>query len=125
MFANPEDMLIKIQAYFEEKIESGKPITVSGLAYYLGFVSRQSLYDYKIKEEFAYIIKHSILFIESCYEENLHTGNCTGSIFALKNMGWKDKTETGFTDSEGQDIKASFTVVQLGNTDIPILEDEK
>jgi hypothetical protein len=27
------------------------------------------------------------------YEENLMDKACTGSIFALKNMGWSDKSE--------------------------------
>ena len=32
--------------------------------------------------------------IENGYEKRLFENNPTGSIFALKNMGWKDKTET-------------------------------
>jgi hypothetical protein len=27
------------------------------------------------------------------YEKSLRQNNCTGAIFALKNFGWKDKTE--------------------------------
>ena len=68
--------------------------TITGLCYYLGFESRQSFYDYEKNEEFSYTIKRSRLFIEKEYEEQLSVGNTVGAIFALKNMGWKDKTET-------------------------------
>lgn len=67
--------------------------TITGLAYHLGFESRQSFYDYIEKIEFTYTIKRARLKIESKYEQNLQFNNATGSIFALKNFGWVDKTE--------------------------------
>lgn len=92
-FESPEDMENEIQAYFDMQVENKGIITVAGLAYNLGFESRQSLQDYKQKEEFTYIIKRAVLFIENCYEEKLSGTTPTGAIFALKNMGWKDKIE--------------------------------
>ena len=65
-------------------------LTITGLCYELGFASRQSFYDYEDKPLFTYTIKRARLYIESVYEANLHYGQCTGSIFALKNMGWHD-----------------------------------
>lgn len=67
--------------------------TVTGLAYYLGFESRQSVYDYEKDGQFSYVIKKARLKIESGYEQRLYSQSPTGAIFALKNMGWKDKTE--------------------------------
>lgn len=67
--------------------------TITGLCYHLGFESRQSFYDYEEREGFSYTIKRARLFIEKEYEEQLSTGNTVGAIFALKNFGWKDKTE--------------------------------
>lgn len=67
--------------------------TITGLALYLGFASRQSFYDYENRDGFSYTIKKARAFIEREYEEQLQFGNTTGAIFALKNMGWKDKTE--------------------------------
>jgi hypothetical protein len=67
---------------------------ISGLCYYLGFESRQSFYDYEERELFSYTIKRARLRIEMAYEKQLHDSSCTGSIFALKNFGWKDKVET-------------------------------
>lgn len=68
--------------------------TICGLAYYLGFVSRQSFYDYEKNIVFSDIIKKARLRIEMAYEERLADTGCTGAIFALKNMDWHDKTET-------------------------------
>ena len=94
LFETPEQLSDAIQAYFDKQIENKGIITVSGLAYALGFTSRQSIYDYKERDEFSYIIKRATLFVETCYEEKLSTPACTGSIFALKNMGWRDRSET-------------------------------
>lgn len=65
----------------------------TGLARYLGFESRQSLEDYKKKPGFSYPIKKALLQIEEKYENGLFGKNPAGSIFALKNFGWKDKQE--------------------------------
>jgi hypothetical protein len=94
----PEDLELAIDAYFEE---FGNGVTISGLAYYLGFESRQSMYDYKERPEFSYIIKRAALFIEQNYEGKLSNTSPTGAIFALKNMGWKDKHEQELTGANG------------------------
>jgi hypothetical protein len=94
IFETVEQLDNVIQAYFD-KIEADKGIvTIAGLTYALGFASRQSLYDYKDKPEFSYSIKRALLMVEVGYEQKLSGAACTGSIFALKNMGWKDKSET-------------------------------
>jgi len=83
----------KIEQYFASLEEIESKATITGLAYFLGFESRQSLYDYEKDGEFSYTIKKARLKIESVYEQNLHSCNATGSIFALKNFGWTDKSE--------------------------------
>jgi len=108
LFKTVKELEDKITGYFEKgikikKIVVGKkpnnyvveiPVpTISGLALYLGFESRQSFYDYENKPEFSYTIKKARLTIEVEYEGQLQVGNVAGAIFALKNMGWKDKTE--------------------------------
>lgn len=112
VYETPEEMEGAIEDYFnptsisttlkrdgsntpikEERTRREKP-TVTGLALHLGFESRQSIYDYKENGEFSYIIKRALLMVENGYEERLSENACTGAIFALKNMGWKDKTET-------------------------------
>lgn len=79
--------------------------TITGLCYYLGFESRQSFYAYEQKEAFSYIIKKARLRIEQHYEESLQLDAPTGSIFALKNMGWIDKNEIDHT-SKGEKLQA-------------------
>jgi hypothetical protein len=78
--------------------------TITGLCYHIGFESRQSFYDYEEKPEFTYTVKRARLFIEKEYEEQLSIGNTVGAIFALKNMGWKDKTEQDLSVSGGLGI---------------------
>jgi|14_taG_2_1085336.scaffolds.fasta_scaffold26381_2 hypothetical protein len=93
-----------IDEYFEESLKTKDkdngdrifidPPTITGLAYHLGFASRQSMYDYEEREEFSYSIKRACLRIEIAHEQNLFSTGATGSIFWLKNRGWKDKVET-------------------------------
>lgn len=121
-YDTPEALQGKIDEYFKsglkkrtvfvgkdkEPVEVEMP-TISGLAYFLGFASRQSFYDYEKREGFSYTIKRARLFIEVDYEEQLQHGNTTGAIFALKNMGWKDKTEHDHT-TKGE----KMNVISLG-----------
>jgi hypothetical protein len=103
-FDSAEELQLKINEYFKDPPDKRKVVsdgnefelpifTVCGLAYFLGFESRQSLYAYEQKLEFSYVIKRARLRIEQMYEQNLQFNNAAGSIFALKNMGWQDKTE--------------------------------
>jgi len=113
-FKTNKDLQDKIDKYFEEEtyckplldkegnpctnrqgkiLYDIKPPTVSGLAYYLGFSDRASLYDYKAKPEFTHTVKRATLLIERYAEEQLTQGNPSGAIFWLKNHRWTDKTE--------------------------------
>lgn len=118
IYDNADDLQQKIEEYFSggynlrsiisNGIELKVPaITISGLAYYLGFESRQSFYDYEERGVFSYIIKRARLRIEANYEENLQMGTPSGSIFALKNMGWSDKQEV---EHSGTQTMVSVTV---------------
>jgi hypothetical protein len=112
-----EELQIKIDNYFNQicgvfplKDESGKivfdkkgkpvldvkPPTVCGLAYNLGFASRQSIYDMEKTDKFSYTIKRALLQCEQFAEEQLYGSRPVGAIFALKNRGWKDKSEVDF-----------------------------
>lgn len=95
-----------IQSYFDDcvpEIEGGEVVnynypTITGLALYLGFASRQSIYDYKEHKEFSYTIKRAMTAIENHYEQRLNYQNATGAIFALKNMGWQDNKNIDLKD---------------------------
>lgn len=104
LFRTPEELEVKVAEYFESLKETKRPPTITGLVLYLGFESRQSFYDYQAKEDFSYAIKKARTRIENEYEVNLSGRNPTGSIFALKNMGWADKTEVDHT-TKGESIQ--------------------
>lgn len=112
-YTDPGQLEAAIQEYFAGT--EGKK-TITGLAYHLGFESRQSLYDYEQKGDFSYIIKRARLRVEIMYEENLQGQQCVGSIFALKNMGWKDNSRTELTGADGKDLNYNVTLDLGGNT---------
>lgn len=101
-FDSVEEMQEKISLYFDQCLENKDRPTITGLALFLGFCSRQSFYDYEAKPEFSYTVKRARLTIENEYEKRIGEG--AGYIFALKNFGWTDK----------QDLKLS------GDSDNPI-----
>ena len=112
-YKTPKEMQSKIDEYFaikcadevvmigDKEIIKYNPPTISGLALFLDFMDRCSLYDYINREKeyspdeqiFTHTIKKAIARIEEYAEKQLHVGNSTGAIFWLKNRGWKDKTE--------------------------------
>jgi len=112
IYNSPEEMAQKILEYFEwikgeetlvategkEGLQEWKrqpePVTITGLCIYLGFESRQSFYDYGDRADFSYIINKARLLVENGYEKKLSAAQVAGAIFALKNMGWKDRTES-------------------------------
>ena len=92
-YNSPEEMDPVIDSYFAECKANNEPITITGLILYLGFCSRDAMADYEKKPLFHDSIKKARLRVESEYEKKLSSQSVTGSIFALKNFGWKDKTE--------------------------------
>lgn len=91
MYDTPEEFAAACQDYFDWCGNNSEKPTITGLTLYIGFCSRSSLDEYEKKsEEFKYIIKRAKLAVENSYE----LSGQTIDIFALKNMGWKDKTET-------------------------------
>lgn len=125
LFKTAEELQTKITEYFESckykvireeteedpgEVQQGDIVTITGIALYLGFESRQSFYDYEKHEEYSYIIKRARLTVECEYEKRLQSKTPTGSIFALKNMGWVDKQELDHT-SLGE--KIAFSGIQI------------
>ncbi len=88
-FKSPAEMEAKCFDYFKYCIEEEEKPTITGLTLYVGFCSRSSWDDYKKKKEYSYIVKRSNLTVQNSYEKS----GSTFDIFALKNMGWKDKSE--------------------------------
>ena len=89
IFESPEQLEEKCIGYLKHCIETKEKPTITGLTLFVGFCSRMSWNDYQEKDEFSYIVKRAKMTIENSYEQS----GGTFDIFALKNMGWKDKTE--------------------------------
>ena len=107
--------IIKIRHTEEgEEIKYFYKPSVTGLALHLGYASRQSIYDNSNRDEsFSYMIKKAITFIEKYHEEALDSKNVTGHIFALKNMGWTDKTELETKDVTNKKDYSKLSVEDL------------
>lgn len=114
-FKTVEELTEKVERYFNTV-----PLaewTITGLALALD-TSRQTLLEYEGEVEgreeksllYADTIKKAKLMVENSYEIDLKKHGRTGTIFALKNFDWKDKTETDLT-SDGKPI---FQIINYG-----------
>ncbi|WP_157682036.1 terminase small subunit [Mucilaginibacter mallensis] len=92
-----------------------EPATITGLAFFLGFSSRQSFDDYETSGKHAYILKRGQLRIEAEYEKKLHQQPASGAIFALRSMGWNEKPEERSpTDPSSKTLKVK--ILETGPT---------
>jgi hypothetical protein len=92
LFETPEQFDAKVEEYQTFCEVKEYPVTWTGLALYLGFSSRQSIDEYLNYDGFSDSVKRAKAFVEWHYEMKLHGSSPTGSIFALKNFGWSDKS---------------------------------
>lgn len=126
-YTEVEVMEAKIQAYFDDCPDKRQSVfegvilnipcpTVTGLALYLGFVNRGSMYDYAKDGKFSNTIKKAIARIERVYESMLHGSSPTGAIFALKNFGWADKQIVATGDLSDNKFRDEFFGITTGKT---------
>ena len=97
LFESPDHLQAAVDRYFDDCKRDGKPSLWTGLALYLGFASRQSLWDYLgghkirgVSEEWLLPLQKAATRVEAGYEARLHEAACAGGIFALKQRGWTD-----------------------------------
>lgn len=110
LWKDPLELSNMIADYFN----STERPTLSGLAVYLE-IDRQTLYNYKERDEFFDIIKKATAKVESIYEERaIYENNPTGVIFALKNMGWTDRVSNDLT-TQGEKIVPPIQWVDATN----------
>lgn len=118
-FKSPTDMQKLIDAYFEKCKFEEEPLTVTGLAIALD-TTRETLMEYEVKPEFTDTVKKAKLKVEAYAEKMLFVGkSAAGPIFALKNFGWSDKTETELYGKNGGPIE---TKSNISDSDKAILE---
>lgn len=107
---SPKEMDKLINEYVMLQAEKKLPLLLTGMILYLGLSSRESFDEYKSYEGFSDSVKRGKLLIEVGYEFRLHGTTPTGSIFALKNFGWFDKTPEGGNDEPPETITPIFNV---------------
>jgi hypothetical protein len=112
MYDNPEEMFKKIGEYLQyeddQKDKVGKGVyTLSGCALFLGFASRESMYEYEKKSSgFTYAINKFRLFMTHWNEQKLYWGGTyMGSQFWLRNHG-------GYSEDVNQNLKHTITEVK-------------
>lgn len=122
-YETPQQLESEVIAFFQHCMDNKSNPGVTKLALFLGFASRQSLFDYKQDKEFAYIIQRALLVVESHYEDALNTFRSSGAIFALKNMGWKDQVDQNISQTiTNVSPIVKDTGVNLANNENDILQ---
>ena len=112
-YTEPAELHLKCEEYFAVCVEGEQRPTTAGLALFLGFSDKQSLYDYRKREEFSYPIKRALLKIECSLEQMLHGANVKGAIFGLRNMGWYNRPQTSVPRNIQRDLLQSMTDEEL------------
>jgi hypothetical protein len=123
LFKSEEELELMIQEYFNNTPDH--EITITGLALYLGFASRQSLHDYEEKDKYSYIIKRARLTVANSYEKELRRGDkpAAGIIFGLKNIDkWTDKQEISQNITADVTTQDKYDTSKLSSEELDTVE---
>jgi hypothetical protein len=114
-FTDRLSLLALIEQYFKQsadeptsKGKSSEPPTIAGLALFLGFNSKEDFDHYENKGKLASLIKRARFRVMAYYENRLHFPAPTGAMFALKSMGWNEKSKTVKSDKKIRSIKVKL-----------------
>lgn len=113
VIATPEEMDELVDSYINmcKQADPPEPLTLTGMILALGLSSRESFDLYMTYDGFLDSVKRAKLLIENAYERRLHGNVPTGSIFALKNFGWFDKTpEVPEDDEPPEKLQITYSV---------------
>jgi len=105
----------------KKKRNDAEPLTMSGLAYHLGFKSVAEFETCETKGKFSALLKRARLRVETEYEKKLHFQSSTGAIFALKTLGWCERV----TNNPSDDTTAEVFTVNVIHTGTPVATNEK
>lgn len=141
MYDNPDDMKKKIDEYFTscegelirdengaiQYDKHGSPLyktlprypTITGLAYALGFKSRQALINYQNKDEFNDTITRAKFKIEDGYNQALFAKETfNGARYSLSNnFNYREVNDINLGNIDGE----PFKIEQVALSDIPSL----
>jgi hypothetical protein len=107
---SPEHFDQLVDQYVTDCFEEKEPLTITGMALYLGFAGKSPMYNYATREaRFSDSVKRASALVEHAYEVGLAKGAGAGHIFALKNFNWTDRQE--ITGQGGGPIETKSAVV--------------
>lgn len=112
-FQTVEELQAKIEGYFKScEDEEGnliEPYTITGLALHLG-TYRNTLMNYENRDEFRDAVKTAKQKIEHFHEKRLVGQHVTGTIFALKNFGWRDSIDQNIGGQKDNPVQVEANV---------------
>lgn len=112
---SPEEFDRLVDEYVAKCREEDEPVTFTGMALHLGFVARQSLYDYQGYDGFSDSVRRARSLVEAEYEKRLAGNNVAGSIFALKNHGWSDRQELEHSGNVPAEVRVTYVEADDGD----------
>ena len=111
-FYNNASLNRLIDEYFEcsknDTDKTAEPITVTGLALYLGFYSKDQFDNYLQSGRYAWTIKRACFKVMAYYESRLHYPAPTGAMYALKCMGWTEKPKLSKSAKKPTSLKVKL-----------------
>lgn len=116
-FNDAAGLELLIRQYLEHCEIKDKPLTMSGLALWLG-ISRQTLVNYSYRDDFFDTISEARALVEADMEERMlaNKSNATASIFSLKNnFKWTDKQEI---EAKNTNVNQNIDMSNLSTSDL-------
>lgn len=116
-FNDAAGLELLIRQYLEYCEVKDKPLTMSGLALWLG-ISRQTLVNYSYRDAFFDTISEARALVEADMEERMlaNKSNATASIFSLKNnFKWTDKQEI---EAKNTNVNQNIDMSNLSTSDL-------
>ena len=121
----PDDMQDEIDEYFDNpptktlRLVDGSTVdipfvSITGLTLALGFCNHKSFYDYEKKPLFTDVVKRARTRIENEYEFKLQFADRPqAAMFALKKLGWSDRTAQFVDFDLDKDLNAHQQSAQI------------
>lgn len=107
---SPEEFDALVDGYIDMCRATDEPILLTGMILALGLTSKESFYNYQDYDGFMDSVKRARMLVELEYEKRLNfASSATGPIFALKNLGWKDKQEVETTVTVAKSLDDFYT----------------
>jgi len=100
----PEQFKERAKEYFDECNALDEAPSIAGLAYHLGFSSKQSIFDYRKDPEYKHEANRATLFIEAWLNKKVANKDTysPGQWHILKaNFGYEDKQSLDHQSSDG------------------------